>query len=268
MDDSRAHSPVPPGAVVVGWDGRPPADLALDWAAREASAGARRLVIVHVRAVRPAPVEARQRVVDRFPHLQVSELEVYGDPVSELGRLGRGAHLLVVGSRGRGASRNLPSSQVGTRAARHVVCPLVVVPHFRVGLVRRGVLVGVSVRQDTPEVLDLAFRHASLHGLPLTIVHADGGVLRGVGSDRARWVAEAVSGFADLHPDVRTDTAVLRGRPTRSLLRLAQSMNLLVVGQHASTGSAMPFGHVRSSIADRSPCPVAVVPQASARAMT
>lgn len=277
-------APVPPGAVVAGYDGRPVADRALDWAAREALASGRPLAVVHALTstpvlqrpglagvaslTAPAPGDTLQRtplqraaeeLATRFPELSVSHLEIRGDPVVELAALGSDAGLLVVGSRGDGAVRNIPSAQVGTRLARLASIPVVVVPHYQVGLVRRGVLAGVSVRKHAPEVLDHAFAYADAHDLPLTIVHASRDTLRAPHEDRVRWLAETVSGYATDHPGVRAETRVETGRPARILLRLAENMDLLVVGQH-SAGETNPLGHVRASIADRSPCPVMVVP--------
>lgn len=274
--------------IVVGHDGRPAADRALEWAAREALATGRRLTVVEVVTFAPAlrspglagvaPLTAptvadtlertagrRAAVVvaNRFPDLAVDHLELRGDPVTELVEAARGASMLVVGSRGDGPWRAIPSGQVGTRLARSARCPVVVVPHHRAGLVRRGVLAGVSVRTHAPAVLDAAYAHAEAHDLPLTVVHASRDILSAPDDERERWLAEAVSGYAALHPGVRADVRVEPGRPAHTLLRLAHAMHLLVVGQHTANGTN-PLGHVRASIADRSPCPVMVVPPASA----
>ncbi|WP_165807250.1 universal stress protein [Nocardioides currus] len=285
MDGSTAtpltRSTPTSGAVVVGCVGDAPSGRALGWAAQEAASAGRRLVVAHVRTVSPAlqqsgyavqlsatpPVDGNEAQLDavvtrtlaRFPGLDVEHVEATGDPADELVLLSRGAHLLVLGSRGTGAVRTIPSAQVGTRAARSATCPVVVVPRHRVGLARRGVLAGVSVRHSAPEVLEHAFSHAGLHDLPLTIVHASKDTLRAPAQERDRWLAEAVSGFGELHPDVAVSTQVATGRPARVLLQLAEQMSLLVVGRHLAGGGHL-LGHVRSSIADRAPCPVMVVP--------
>ena len=70
-----------------------------------------------------------------------------------------------------------------------------------------------------------------------------------------------MSGNAERFPDVTVQALLVSGRPASTLLRMAERMNLLVVGQHHATGlHGAPFGHVRSSVVDRSPCPTAVVP--------
>jgi nucleotide-binding universal stress UspA family protein len=99
-----------------------------------------------------------------------------------------------------------------------------------------------------------------VHDLPVTIAHATDHP-DGADDELRRQLAEVSSGYAERYPDVWAHTLLLSGRPARKLLVLAERMHLLVVGQHEPTGlHESPFGHVRSSIVDRSPCPTAVVP--------
>jgi nucleotide-binding universal stress UspA family protein len=92
------------------------------------------------------------------------------------------------------------------------------------------------------------------------VVHAAKGT-PGSDDDQRRWLAEAMGGLAERYPDVRINAVLLPGRPAGTLLRMADRMHLLVVGQHQATGMRRsPLDHVRSSIVDRSPCPTAVVP--------
>jgi nucleotide-binding universal stress UspA family protein len=136
----------------------------------------------------------------------------------------------------------------------------VVVPDYNAGTVRQGVLVGVRVDQPEDAVLEFAYRYASIHDLPVTVAHASADKDRGE-DDLRRELAEAVSGYAERYPDVWAHTLLLPGRPVSRLLSLAERMHLLVVGQHRPTGlHESPFGHVRSSVVDRAPCPTAVVP--------
>jgi nucleotide-binding universal stress UspA family protein len=264
----------------------------LDWSADQAALEARPLVIMHATgssgppgttlrnladpATEPTPADIERhgravlsqavaRVGLRHPTLPVFPLLVGEEAAPDLVKLSWAAHLVVVGSRGHGISRAIPTGQVGTWLARRTQCPLVVVPDYPDSVVRQGVLVGVSVRADRAAVmgpvLDFAFRHASLRRLPLTVVTATRDAQGDGDEDRERWAAEAVSGQSDLFPDVSVRSMLVEGRPVRTLLRMADRMDLLVVGQHIGTRLAgSPVGHVRSSIVDRSPCPTAVVP--------
>jgi nucleotide-binding universal stress UspA family protein len=279
------HLPV--GAVVVGYDKTAVAGLALDWAADHAAREGRPLVVVHATgslgtagttwldradpATEPVLLlmesqgrallaQALTRVADRHPDLRATSMVATEDAAPELVHLSRTASLVVTGSRGHGIARSVPTGQVGTWLARRTSCPVVVVPDHNLGTVRQGVLAGVRVNQPEDAVLEFAYNYASAHDLPVTIAHARG---RADASDDElrRQLAEATSGYAERHPDVWAHTRLLTGRPARKLLVLAERMHLLVVGQHGPTGlHESPFGHVRSSVVDRSPCPTAVVP--------
>ena len=201
---------------------------------------------------------AAGRVLERHPDLATVPLVTMEDPAAELVHLSRTAHLLVVGSRGHGLSRSIPTGQLGTWLARRAQCPVTAVPDFNPGVVRQGVLVGLPAT-DAAAVLDFAYCYASTHTLPLSIVLAT----REVESieDHRRWLAEAIAGHAEQHPEVRVHAMLTPGRPAAELLRMAARMHLLVVGRHDATGlHRWPFGHVRSSVVDRSPCPTVVVP--------
>ena len=287
MTASHLERKLPSDAIVVGYDKTQVAGRALDWAAEHAARQGRPLAIVHATgslatvgttwrnladpATEPTLIGMRlqgdallataiARVAERHPTLATVPLVVLDDPAAELAHLSQMAHLVVVGSRGHGLSRSIPSGQIGTWLARRATCPLVVVPDFNPGIVRQGVLVGVPVTEDAGAVLEFAYGYASVHDLPLNLVHADREAVR-ESADHGRWLAEAMSGNAERFPDVTVHALLAPGRPASTLLQMAERMNLLVVGQHHATGlHGAPFGHVRSSVVDRSPCPTAVVP--------
>jgi nucleotide-binding universal stress UspA family protein len=285
METRHPEHRLPTGAVVVGYDKTAVAGYALDWAADHAAKEGRPLVVVHATgslgtagttwldhadpATEPTLVETKRqgeallaeataRVAERQPGLEASALVVMDDAAPELVHLSRTASLVVTGSRGHGVTRSLPTGQVGAWLARRTACPVVVVPDYDLGTARQGVLVGVRIAPADDAVLEFAFRFASVHDLPVTVAHANGD---GSAEDVRRELAEVMSGYAERYPDVWAHSLVLHGRPVKDLLELADRMDLLVVGQHQPTGlHESPFGHVRSSIVDRSPCPTAVVP--------
>jgi nucleotide-binding universal stress UspA family protein len=284
---TRGEQAVPPGAMVVGIDETSVAGRALDWASDVAVREGRPLAVVHapgslgitgttwLNLVDPATEPTRldiekhgqavlaraiARVGLRHPELSAVPLVAMQDPAPQLLHLSHIAHLLVVGSRGHGVSRSVPSGQLGTWLAKRTSCPVVVVPDFNPEVVRQGVLIGVPTTPHALAVLDFGYHHASLHGLPLSVVQAAKGTT-GSDDDRRRWLAEAMGGLAERFPDVQVNVVLLPGRPAPTLLRMADRMHLLVVGQHRTAGlSRSPFDHVRSSIVDRCPCPTAVVP--------
>jgi nucleotide-binding universal stress UspA family protein len=282
---TRPDHHLPAGAIVVGYDKTPVAGFALDWAADHAATEGRPLVVVHAAGslgtagttwfdpaeatTEPALVEmeregeallagALARVDERHPGLPATASVVMDDAAPALVRLSRSASLVVTGSRGHGVSRSVPTGQVGTWLARRTSCPVVVVPDYDQGTPRQGVLAGVRIAPEDDAVLEFAYEYASLHDLPVTVAHASG---ESSSDEVRRELAEVMGGYAGRYPDVWAHSLALPGRPVRKLLGLAERMDLLVVGQHQPTGlHESPFGHVRSSIVDRAPCPTAVVP--------
>ena len=134
--------------IVVGVDGSPHAQKALDWALDEAKL---RNVPVTVLAVAPAaasiwgitgqfdPSEETQEKVrhaaeeiakeaaSRHGHQQVTVRTVSGVPADELIKASGDADLLVVGARGAGGFARLSMGSVGSQVARHAHCPVVIV---------------------------------------------------------------------------------------------------------------------------------------------
>lgn len=148
--------------IVVGVDGSPGSDAALRWALAEA-----RLRAVPVRAVNafqppvltdgllmvgpgalPAAsssedlerlrtsvqAQARRVLDDALARLgapddvEVEADTVEGPPAETLIQAGRGADLLVVGSRGRGGFAGLLLGSVSQQCAQHPPCPVVILP--------------------------------------------------------------------------------------------------------------------------------------------
>lgn len=193
---------VPVASVVVGVDGSTCGDLALDWAARQASLEGRPLVLVH--GVSPLPPgaatylrttgtpfsrwtaqlradaeallhEAATRVRSHYPRCEIHELIRLTDARQALldagSDAGSDAAMLVVGSRGLGTMRQLLLGSVGQAVAAHATSPVVVVrPHQ--GQDRdSGIVIGVSGDERDPPVVDFGFRLAATRGLPVTLVH-------------------------------------------------------------------------------------------------
>src|SRR6478609_8982164 len=95
-------------SIVVAVDGSDHADRALRWAAEEASLENRRLVVVTAGADPGSiPGDAAALAQRLYPDLSVDALSVPGDPRRALMDLADQSHLLVVGSRGRGALNSL-----------------------------------------------------------------------------------------------------------------------------------------------------------------
>jgi nucleotide-binding universal stress UspA family protein len=137
--------------VVVGVDGSPEADRALAFAVEEARLRGARLRIVCAweppsaayagEAFAATPdvfLESEQHAEEtlrealrtaREAGVEAEAVAEEGRPVDVLGEQSAGALLLVVGSRGLGATKRFLLGSVSSDLAHHVACPLVIVPH-------------------------------------------------------------------------------------------------------------------------------------------
>jgi nucleotide-binding universal stress UspA family protein len=142
--------------IVVGMDGSPNSERALDWAMKQASAVHAPLTVIAVHEVPKSywggiPVigpgdvqvldklreaaekmthEAEGRLGDAKP-ASVEVRAVSGFPVKELVDASEDADLLVVGSRGGGGFARLLLGSVSSQVIQHAACPVVIVPHQR-----------------------------------------------------------------------------------------------------------------------------------------
>ena len=291
-----------PGSIVVGVDGSPHSMRALHWAIGQAVAEHRPLTLVHtVNSVTPAFLdaaivdsrdsrsvldaaghevlsEARAKVEETAPDLEVHEVFDLVDPREALLQLSEHAAVLVVGSRGRGQLRSLLLGSVSVFLVRHAHCPVVVVRPTNAGKVRNGILVGLDASTGSQPVLELAYRQASLHGLPLTILDCVWDIHAGTMgaylvsdtpadlNDERIALSEAVAGMTEKYPDVHVTTTMARGIPQEALVRLGERMNLIVVGAHQDGRLAQAFyGSVSVAVVENAGTPVAVVPVSPTR---
>jgi nucleotide-binding universal stress UspA family protein len=290
---------VPAGTVVVGVDGSRSAERALLWAADQATAEGRPLTIVHaigpaesvwldptafdggegLKAVETRAVrllsECHGLALRHHPDLEVHELLRFADARRVLLDLAKDASMVVLGSRGRGPMRSLLLGSVGVAVTRHAACPVVVLRPGNPGWVRRGVLVGVEGSLESREPLEFAYRQASLHDLPLTVVHAIQSVvplaiapgvtaIEPIDLEQERLLlAESTTGMAEKYPDVPVRAELVRGNPAERLARMSTRMHLVVVGSHHGEGLAgLLTRSVAAALVEHATCPVAVVPTA------
>jgi nucleotide-binding universal stress UspA family protein len=134
--------------IVVGLDGSPHSQDALDWALAES---ALRNVPLTVLAVAPAPgsiwgiagaIPAAEETTEKVKHAAqdmvdkavsrdgqaVTVRAVSGVPADELIKAAEDADLLVVAARGSGGFAKLVMGSVSSQVTQHARCPVVVVP--------------------------------------------------------------------------------------------------------------------------------------------
>jgi len=184
--------------VVVGVDGAPDGQRALEWAAAEAERRRWPLQIEHAVeyasaglavSLGPEPALAEdhaiaQQIADTAvadvrrsrPTVQVTGEWVAGDPATVLARTATERDILVVGSRGLGRVASVLLGSVSSAVVGHAVSPVVVVPDKNPLPGRpdgpRGVVLGVDGSDASTAATRFAFEAASVRGSPLTVVHA------------------------------------------------------------------------------------------------
>mgnify|MGYP000867268225 CR=1 FL=1 len=275
---------IPPGTVVVGLDGSPSSEQALDWAIGYAGREGLPLTLAHGldpagsvwmepegadhRAVLGALhddamallARSRDRVAEVAPDQVVHQALWMSDARVTLLDLAERAAAVIVGSRGRGPVSTLLLGSVGVAVSRHAPCPVVVIRPGNPGLVRHGVLVGADASERSRPVLEFAYRQASLCDLPLTVVHSGREDRAGVE------LGEAVAGLGEKFPEVRATTRLVPDNAADVLARESRRMDLVVVGaHHRNIASTILHGSVTDAVVEHAECPVAVVPLAGNR---
>ena len=183
------------------------------------------------------------------------------------------AHLLVLGSRGRGPVLTHLLGSVGVGVVRRADCPVVVHRPGHPGRVHDGVVVAVDATQDAMPVLEHAFHQASLRDLPLRVVHyvmdprsARVGVpIAGDLSVQMQQdelaLSEAMAGMREKYPDVRTKVCTTPGLAKRDIVTAASRADLLVVGTHQRpVADRLLVGSLSTAVLEHVTCPVALVP--------
>ncbi|HET7278771.1 MAG TPA: universal stress protein [Dermatophilaceae bacterium] len=280
-----------PDSIVVGVDGSAVGNLALDWAAAQASARGLPIHLVHaftpdlpsfefgaglsVQAIRESGkrllVMARDRVHRVNPDLPVTGVCTSGYAAAALIRASRHAEYVVVGAHGNGAFSTTALGSVAMQVTTHAYCPAVVVKHSDASHQPYGrVVVGVDGSTHSLQALASAFRQAAIRSAELLVVHA--WEARGhedptLGSsdwpdyERAQHSrVERALGHEQRHyPEVKVAQQVRRGRAVPILVEAARSADLAVVGSRGLGGfPGLRIGSVCHGVLNRAACPVMV----------
>lgn len=141
------------GRIVVGVDGSPQSETAIDWAVEESRVHGDDVILVHAwqypslaltgYAGQALPVFGAEDIKKlageflatctngvrtRAPDVHLDSRVVEGHPAAALVEASEGARLLVVGTRGLGGFKGLLMGSVSTACAHHARCPVVIVP--------------------------------------------------------------------------------------------------------------------------------------------
>lgn len=273
--------------IVVGYDGSPDGDLALQWAAeiaRRRGLDVETVIVVddvdpsgrHHQRAEQAAAEWRELAVSTLRSCEIDDADIalwHGPPVPALLAASHGAQMLVVGSRGHGLLTGSLTGSVSQHLARHASCPVVVVrrPHRPQS---RHLVVGLDGSPESDRALRFACELASGQKQGVVAVHGFHAITPATGTTddvfssetalriehaerRLReWVAEAVRD----HPDVDVSTEAIAVSPVRALIDSSAVASMLVVGSRGRDAFAdLLLGSVSQRVLHDAHCPVAVV---------
>jgi nucleotide-binding universal stress UspA family protein len=283
--------------VVVGVDGSKCDELAIRWAAKEASM--RRLPLRVVNVLDP-PVMARsldidlaermltycrehaKQIVDEaaararslVPDAEVTAIVVTGEVVPTLLAETTDARLVVLGSGRRFDTSRVRLGSVAAHVSAHARCPVIVARSPATGelpaaVARGGIVVGVDGSEISEAATAFAFEEASWRGFGLTVIHAWLTARMPVTFDVAeatreaaeeRVLAEALAGWSEKYPDVQVRSRLVRDHPARAMMEEAMGAVLLVVGSHGRGRFAeMVLGSVSQVVLRHASTSIAIV---------
>lgn len=283
--------------VVVGTDGSPTAEGAIEWAADRAARDGNKLIVLAVvpDVVLPSraklhstvrhsstPVEhvvreraarkmaaAIERIHQSHPDLEIEGHVETGEPWEPLVRATHTAHLVVVGARGQSAPLRARALGGTADAVVHrAQGPVVVVPQGIAALGSGPVVVGFDGSPAAQHALTIGLNKACAAKVELVLVHVWDPTQR-VKEDGVSWVPDEQSVQEWIHQaaepylakrtgvDVRYLTP--SGQPAQTLMDLSRQASLVVIGSRGRGAVAgLLLGSVSRSVLRGAHCPVLV----------
>jgi nucleotide-binding universal stress UspA family protein len=180
-------------------------------------------VLANARAIADGAVALAQR---KRPTVVARPLAAPGDPRVALADLSEDAHLVVMGSRGRGPLRSMLLGSVSSGVTKYATCPVVVCRPPLPGVTTRGVVVGADGTPESLPVVKFAFAFASLRVQPLTVLHVYWDAVAAVAGLRGGpeevldhpdveelrvALSQSVAGFSEKYPDVSVSLRLQHG---------------------------------------------------------
>jgi nucleotide-binding universal stress UspA family protein len=285
-------NPVPTvHSIVVGFDGSPAAESAVDWAAAQAKQRGVGLRVVAATSWPYDGIDAHQLAQDlatvgknrALKMLDESAVTVIGraeDAVSALVDESDSASLVVLGHPSRSRLGQIFIGSVVYPVVAHARCDVAVVPDGNpvVPGPRHAVMVGVDGSVAALKAVRRAAEEAHRWGAPVEIVQTWtlstvtgwSGPLAGAtvldeganffGREARKSVARASTEAKSLHADLAVDTLVLEEHPARALVDTSRKAGLLVVGQRGlGRFEGLLLGSVSRYVIQHATVPVLVV---------
>lgn len=271
--------------VIVGCDGSPESQRALEWSVdyTRATGGGLNIVStwqwptfqdVPITYGRYSPDDdcrsrvQRLRAAADLPPDQVESTVVRGHPAQVLLALSKDADLVVVGSHGLGVMSRLVLGSVSARVATHAECPVAIVRDSPARDEHYGVLAAVDESACAQRALRWAMDYADLAGQPLRVVRAAELPIQPHASEAERrtqhWLEEFVDKEqADRGREVIAGVSIdlLSGNPPRVLVEESAQASVTVCGRRGSGGfQRLVIGSVASALAHHGHSTVVIVP--------
>lgn len=283
-----------PSGILVGVDGSPDSEAAIQWATHEAVLRDQPIRLLH--AIPPVVVtwpvayleasyidsmesngrdiiaQAQKAVQaaagDKLPAIE-TEIVNAAAP-SALVTASRDAYMTVSGCRGLGVLGRAFLGSVSSGLLHHGRGPIAIVRTDDAPAVEATapVLVGVDGSPASEEATALAFDEASRRGVPLVALHAwSDASFPSIGSDWERYeeggyriLAERLAGWQERYPDVQVQRRIVSDDPATRLVEASKDVQLVVVGSRGRGGfSSLVLGSVASKVAQAATSPVIVV---------
>ncbi|MDP9868298.1 MULTISPECIES: universal stress protein [Streptosporangium] len=279
--------------VVVGVDGSPSSQAAVEWATDDAVRRGCALRIVQVcepwiydiplqtpPGFRDSVTESCQGVLEnaarlareRAPGIEGDTVLETGRPVEILRREAQDAEQVVLGSRGRGGFTGLLLGSVSLALAGRVAAPVVVVRGAQERTYNE-VVVGFDTSPHSAAVLEYAFEEAARRGARLHAIHTWQMPVVGQGATvytplfeeisaaGRRIAADTLTPWREKHPEVEVEETVVCGHPVAVVCEASEAADLVVVGSRGlGRLSSAVLGSVSHGILHHARCPVAIVP--------
>jgi len=278
--------------IVVGVDGSAASDLAICWAARDASMRHIPLTLVHMvnsvtmwpqvpmsaeavvwqeddgRRILEEAVKLAEDATKTRRKIEISSEIRLSPPVPTLTEMSEEAEMVVVGSYGRGAVGRLLLGSVSSGLVRRATCPVAVIRDEDQTMpdpLHAAVLVGVDCSPASDLATAIAFDEASYRGVGLTALHAWSDVAvynhpwLDWKSEAERSLAEYLAGWQERYPDVQVRRVVALHHPGRELVDESESAQLVVVGSHGrGSVTGLLLGSVSNAVVHAVHVPVIV----------